>query len=117
MKKFALIFRMDSTSEDANPSKEQMEIYMEQWMEWIHHISENGHLAEGGNHFSQQGKVIRPNQIQDSIYTANNEYIAGYIIVIGKDVMEAVNIGKKCPILNGEGTSVEVREIQPPGMQ
>ena len=35
---------------------------------------------------------------------------AFYIIIKAKDLDDAVSIAKDCPILQGEGTSVEVRE-------
>lgn len=47
MKEYVLIFRMDITNEDAQPSKEQMKIYMQQWMEWINEIADNKQLADG----------------------------------------------------------------------
>jgi len=39
-----------------------------------------------------------------------NESVTGYIIILAKDIAVAVHIAKKCPILQGEGTSVVVRE-------
>jgi hypothetical protein len=41
----------------------------------------------------------------------NNESVAGYILIFAKDMDEAVHIAKACPILLGEGTSVEVRKV------
>ena len=55
MKEFVLLFRMDITNEEAQPSKEQMTIYMQQWMAWINEMAENKQLAGGGNHVSHGG--------------------------------------------------------------
>ena len=117
MKEFVLIFRMDIISREAQPSPEQMKLYMEDWMKWINEISASGQLAQGGNHLSStSAKVIRPQRdVIDGPYSINNESVAGYIIVLAKDIDEAVGIAKKCPILQGEGTSVEVRETANPG--
>jgi hypothetical protein len=115
MKEFVLIFRMDIISKDAQPTEEQMIVYMEQWMNWIDNISKKGQLAEGGNHLSADGKVLRPNNMMsDGPYAVNNESVAGYIIILAKDINDAILIAKKCPILQGEGTSVEVRETATP---
>jgi hypothetical protein len=116
MKEFVLIFRMDITTREAQPSQEQMNLYMVQWMEWINDISAQEQLADGGNHFSSTvARVIRPNNIvTDGPYIVSNESIAGYIIVLAKDIDDAVRIAKNCPILQGEGTSVEVREAATP---
>ena len=111
MKEFLLIFRMDITTKEAQPSPEQMKLYMTQWMEWINDISAQQQLADGGNHLSPIGKVLRSNNvIADESYTSNKESVAGYIIILAKDIDDAVRIAKKCPILQGEGTSIEVRE-------
>ena len=115
MKEFVLIFRMDITTKEAQPSAGQMEKYMEQWMEWINFISNQGQLADGGNHLSPAGKLLKSNNvIEDGPYIAGKESVAGYIIVLAKDMDDAVRLAKKCPILKGEGTSVEVRETDTP---
>ena len=116
MKEYVLIFRMDVTNEEAQPSKEQMKIYMQQWMEWINEIADNKQLADGGNHFSREGRVLKPNgEIVETPYIADNNSIAGYILVLAENLDQATMIAKKCPILNGQNTSVEIRETGTPG--
>jgi hypothetical protein len=106
---------MDLTTESAQPTAEQMQVYMTQWMDWMDQLVETDQLSEGGNHFSKAGKVLRPNGvISDQPYTVNNESVAGYIIVFAEDLNAAARIGLTCPILKGEGTSVEVRELGNP---
>jgi hypothetical protein len=115
MKEFIFLFRMDIISMEAQPTSEQMEEYMRQWMKWINEISETGQLAKGGNHLSRSGRLLRPkNVISDGPYAANKESVAGYIIILAKDMDDAVRIAGRCPILQGEGTSVEVREVEMP---
>jgi hypothetical protein len=110
-KEFLLIFRMDITTKEAQPTPEQMEMYMIQWEEWVSGIARKEKLA-GGNHLSIEGKVLKPKgQIMDGPYTKNKDSVAGYIIVKAANLDEAAILAKDCPILNGEGTSVEVREI------
>lgn len=116
MKEYVLLFRMDISSAEAKPTEAQMQVYMQQWMAWINDIQLKGQLADGGNHFAESGKVLRPGGvIEDGPYTANKESVAGYIIILAKDVDSALSIAQKCPILQGEGTSVEVRETDTPG--
>lgn len=111
MKEYALIFRMDILTKESQPTPDQMKEYMQQWMKWINGISSTGQLVNGGNHFKYSGKVIRPkNKVSNEPYVANKESIAGYILIQAKDMKGAEAIAKKCPILNGEGTSVEIRE-------
>ena len=115
MKEYVLLFRMDISAK-AKPNEAQMQVYMRQWMEWMSEIESKGQLANGGNHFSAKGKVLRPGGIvEDEPYTANKESVAGYIIILSEGLEDALAIAKKCPILQGEGTSVEVRETDTPG--
>jgi hypothetical protein len=112
MKEFVLLFRMDIINKEAQPTKEQMKTYMQQWMEWINEIIDNDQLADGGNHFSRQGRVLKPNNIVvETPHISNNNSVAGYIIVLAKNLDEATKIANKCPILNGQNTSVEIREV------
>ena len=116
MNEFVLLFRMDIATKEAQPSPEQMKLYMTQWMEWINNISNQGQLADGGNHFSKVGKVLKPKGvIIDTPYIANQESVAGYIIILAKNIDDAIRIAKGCPILQGDRTSVEVREVASPG--
>ena len=113
MKEYVLFFRMDILTKESQPTPAQMETYMKDWMKWIEGIEAKGQLADGGNHFSYtEAKVLRSkNEKTDGPYVANKESIAGYIIVMAKDLNGAVSIAEKCPILQGEGTSVEVRAV------
>ena len=45
MKEFVLFFRMDIMNEDAQPTGEQMAIYMQQWKQWIEEIENKNQLA------------------------------------------------------------------------
>lgn len=117
MKTFVLLFRMDITDPKKQPSKKQMEQYMRQWMLWINEIEDNGQLADGGNHFSREGRVLKPKgEITHNPCIENNMSVAGYIIITADSIDEATTIAAKCPILNGDQTSVEIRETALPGM-
>jgi hypothetical protein len=110
MKEFVFLFRMDITTPEAQPSPEQMQEYLIQWHEWVGGIAMQDKLS-GGNHLSTEGKVLKPGDVvMDGPYSERKESIAGYILVKAKDLHEAVAIAMDCPILQGEGTSVEVRE-------
>jgi len=116
MKEFVLLFRMDVTNEEAQPTRKQMEVYMQQWMDWINEIDDNEQLADGGNHFSRQGRVLKPNnEVIETPHIADNNSVAGYIIILADNIDEATQIARKCPILNGQNTSVEIRETGTPG--
>lgn len=113
MKKYILIFRLDILTKEAQPNDKEMKTYMQQWIAWLDEISEKGQLAEGGNHLNYSGKVLKPgNVVIDTPYVSNLESVAGYILILAKNMNEAMSLAKKCPILNGsDKNSVEIREI------
>lgn len=116
MKEYVLLFRMDITNKAAQPTEEQMETYMQQWMLWINNMAAGNRLADGGNHFSRHGRVLKPNnEILETPYVSDNNSVAGYIIIWASDMDDATRIAQKCPILHGENTSVEIRETATPG--
>jgi len=115
MKEFVLLFRMDITAPETQPSPRQIELEMVDWMEWMDYITDRGQLAEGGNHLALSGRVVRPyNNIKNEPYIVKNESLTGYIIILAKDLDDAEHLAKKCPILQNEGTSVEIRETVTP---
>lgn len=115
MKEFILLFRMNITDKEAQPNREQMDIYMQQWMAWINEIAEGNQLAHGGNHFSRQGRVLKSDgDIVETPHISENSSIAGYIIVLADSLDGAAEIAARCPILNGQNTSVEIREAAAP---
>ena len=110
-KEYILFFRMDITTPEAQPSAEQMSVYMEQWSLWIEGIVAQDKMVSG-NHLSPEGFVLKTNNaIAAGPYISEKQSVAGYIIVQANDMEEALSLAKDCPILQGEGTSVEVREI------
>ncbi len=116
MKEFTLIFRMNIITEEAQPTAEQMHGYMQQWIEWISFIKDKGQLVDGGNHFSREGRVLKPgNKVVDGPYVADRNSVAGYILIRAADMDDATRVAEKCPILLGENTSVEIRQVGQPG--
>jgi hypothetical protein len=113
MKTFTLIFRMDITTESNQPSPEQMQLYMQQWMSWIDWISSQGKMTAGGHHLARTGRVLHSkNKKINKPYTSDQVSIAGYIEVLADDLDDATSLAACCPILQGENTSVEVREVE-----
>jgi hypothetical protein len=111
MDEFVLLFRLDIVDKEAQPSPEQLQVYMKQYQDWVAGIAAQNKFS-GGTGLSTEGKVLKSNNVvTDGPYAEIKESIAGYIIIKARDFDEAVSIAKGCPILGGEGNSVEVRRI------
>ena len=111
MDEFVLLFRLDIITKEAQPSPEQMQVYMKQYHDWVGGIAAQNKFS-GGTGLSTEGRVLKSHQvITDGPYAEIKESVAGYIIIKAKDFDEAVSLAKDCPMLNGEGNSVEIRKI------
>lgn len=114
MKRYALLFRMDLRPE-SRPTPAQMERYMASWGEWIGWLQAEDRL-EDGNHFQPAGAVLRGGGVvEKAIHVADRASVAGYLLVRARNLDDAIGLARKCPILDGDGTSVEVREVAAPG--
>jgi hypothetical protein len=110
MKEFALIFRHEDGHKVASP--EQIEIWMKQTMDWIATIAAKNKFVDGIGLLFDDARVVHANHtVTNGAFGKIKETLGGYIIVKADTVDEAVEFAKGCPVLQGEGNSVEVRVI------
>ncbi|WP_419701591.1 YciI family protein [Mucilaginibacter sp. NFX135] len=110
MKEYALIFRHEDGQKVASP--EQIQIWMKQTMDWIATIAAKNKFVSGtGLPFNDARVVHADKTVTNGPFGEIKETLGGYIIVKADDVDEAVEFAKGCPVLQGEGNTVEVRTI------
>lgn len=110
MDQFILIFRHEDGSKTASP--EQMQIWMKQTMDWIGGIAAQNKFSSGTGLPFDDARVVRHNNVvTNGPFGDIKETIGGFIIVKADSVEEAVEFAKECPVLQGEGNTVEVRKI------
>ena len=111
MDEFLLFFRLDMITREKQPSPEQLQVYMKQYQDWVAGIAAQNRFL-GGKGLSTEGKVMKPKGvITDGPFAELKESIAGFIMIQAKDFEEAIALTKGCPMLNGEGNSVEIRKV------
>lgn len=110
MSEFILIFRHQDGNKVASP--EQIQEWMKQTMDWIGSIAAQGKFVGGNGLPFDDARVVRHNNVvTNGPFGEIKETIGGYIMVRAGSVEEAVEFAKGCPVLQGEGNSVEVRRI------
>lgn len=110
MDEFILIFRHEDGGKKASP--EQMQIWMQQTMDWIGGIAAQNKFSGGnGLPFDDARVVHHKNVVTNGPFGEIKETIGGYIIVKADSVDEAVEFAKGSPVLQGDGNTVEVRRI------
>lgn len=108
MNEFLLIFRRDFTTNEAQPSPEELQQHLQQWKEWFGELSAQDKLARQLQRWDGQGMVVNPKGITNGPYAEIKESIGGLIIIKATDYDEATEIAKGCPVLQLGGT-VEIR--------
>ncbi len=73
----------------------------------------------GGDPLEDEGKILSSKDgrtVTDGPFVESKEAVGGYVLIQARDMAEAVEIAKGCPIFANRG-SVEIRPIQHiPGM-
>jgi hypothetical protein len=113
MKEFLFLFRGgDAGRLAAQQSPEQWQQHMMKWKEWMESLTKQGKMT-GGQPLNKEGIVLtgKNKKVTDGPFMEGKEIIGGYLAVKAKDLNEATEIAKGCPIFEHDGI-VEVREIQ-----
>jgi len=113
MEEFALIMRHQDGKKVASP--EQIQQWMKQTMDWIGGIAAQNKFVSGtGLPFDEAHVVVNKKEkkiVTNGPFGEIKETIGGMIVVKAASVAEAIEFAKGCPVLMGEGNSVEVRKI------
>ncbi len=113
MDEYALIMRHEDGAAIASP--EQLQEWMTQTMKWIGTIAAQNKFVSGTGLPFDNAKVITTKlgkpMLTNGPFGDIKETIGGFIVVRADSVEEAVEFAKGCPVLQGEGNSVEVRRI------
>lgn len=108
---YLLLFRGGASPKDLSP--EQMQQLMNKWFAWIGQMRSRSQY-KAGDPLRDEGKVLSAKNgktITDGPFVESKESVGGYIIIHARDLADAAEIAKECPIFENGGT-VEVRPIQ-----
>jgi hypothetical protein len=110
MSEFTFLFR---GSDPTAQSPEEMQKSMQKWLAWFKELGEKGHIKYPGHPLERTGKVVRGKQksVHDGPYAETKDIVNGFTLIEAKDLPQAVELSKGCPILE-VGGSVEVRPIR-----
>jgi hypothetical protein len=93
-------------------SPQQMQEQMQKWGAWIQQLSKTGNF-KAGEPLEAEGKVIKGSKkvVTDGPYAEAKDLVGGYLLISAKNLDEAVELSRGCPIFDSDG-SVEVRPIR-----
>jgi len=108
MSEFLFLYRGGET--DRSP--ERMQQTMQKWMSWLKELGEKGHIKDQGQPLERAGKLVKGRQksVTDGPFAEAKDIVGGYTLIEARDLGQAVELSKGCPILEADGT-VEVRPV------
>ena len=97
---------------DSPTSPAEGQQVMQLWMAWMKELGEKGHLKAVGSPLEKTGKLVsgKTKVVSDGPFAEAKDLIGGYTLVTAKDIDQAVELSKGCPIFQRNG-AVEVRPI------
>ena len=108
MAEFAFLFRGANDMSQDSPERAQQ--LMERWRAWMKDLTTKG-FFKGGQPLERGGKVVDRNKsVTDGPYAEAKDLVGGFIVVECKDLLEAAELSKGCPIFTNNGF-VEVRPV------
>lgn len=113
MSGFVYLFRStDEEAREAMRTPEQAQRSMEAFLAWMRGLEAKGHLKDPGQPLERSGRVVRGKKkmVTDGPYAEAKELVLGFIVVEARDLAQAVELAKGCPIVEGGG-SLEIRPV------
>jgi len=106
MSEFVFLYR----GGEAGRSPEKMQQTMQKWMGWLKDLEQKGHIKDQGQPLERAGKLVKGRQktVTDGPFPEAKDVVGGYTVIEARDLAQAVELSKGCPILENDGT-VEVR--------
>ena len=109
MSEFVFLYR----GGESGRSPERAQQMMQKWMAWLKELGAKGHIKDQGQPLERTGKLVRGKQktVTDGPFAESKDVVGGYTLIEARDLAQAVELSKGCPILEVDG-AVEVRPIQ-----
>ena len=81
-------------------------------MAWFKDMAGKGHVKDQGQPLERSGKLVKGKQktVTDGPFAEAKDVVGGYTLIEARDLTQAVELSKGCPILEVDG-AVEVRPV------
>jgi len=108
MSEFVYLYR----GGEAGRSPENAQQTMQKWMTWLKDLGAKGHIKDQGQPLERAGKLVKGKQkaVTDGPFAEAKDVVGGYTLIIARDLDQAVELSKGCPIFDVDG-AVEVRPV------
>ena len=109
MSEFVFLYRGGETGR----SPERAQQMMQKWMTWMKELGAKGHIKDQGHPLERSGKLVQGKQktVTDGPFAEAKDVVGGYTLIEARDLDQAAELSKGCPIFEVDGGAVEVRPV------
>ena len=114
MSEYLYLFRAtEAASQDAMGTPERAQKSMQAWLGWMRELETKGHIKNPGQPLEVTGAVVRGGKkvVTDGPDVEAKDLVLGYTVIQARDLAEAAELAKGCPILAGPSGTVEIRPV------
>jgi hypothetical protein len=109
MTKYLFLYRTPESSEERQPSPEEIQAMFAQWDAWKKKFKAN--VVDVGDGLKPGGRVLKGGAVTDGPFVETREVMGGFSIIQAGSYDEAAGVAKECPITYVPGASIEIREM------
>lgn len=108
MNEYLFLYRGSKRPSSPQEAQEVMQL----WMAWMQDLAQRGHMKDRGQPLEGAGKVVKGDDktVTDGPYAELKDLVGGYSLILAKDLDEAAELSKGCPVF-ARGGFVEVRPV------
>jgi hypothetical protein len=112
MSQFVYLFRASAAEQQEAMGPERAQQSIQAMIAWFKDLETKGHLKNPGLPLESTGHVVRGKDgvISDGPYAEAKDMVLGFIVVEARDLAQAVELSRSCPIVVGGG-AIEIRPV------
>jgi hypothetical protein len=114
MSEFIYLYRATESDRKANMGTPELaQKSMQAWLGWMRELETKGHIKNPGQPLEVTGAVVRGSKkvVTDGPFVEAKDLVLGYTVIQARDLAEAAELAKGCPILAGPSGTVEIRPV------
>jgi len=111
MSEFIYLYRATESDRKANMGTPELaQKSMQAWLGWMRDLEQKGHIKNPGQPLEV---TVRGSQkvVTDGPFVEAKDLVLGYTVIQARDLKEAAELAKGCPILAGPSGTVEIRPV------
>jgi hypothetical protein len=113
MSEFVFLLRSnDADYEAAMGTPERAQQSLDAWLQWMAKLERDGALHSPGLPLARGGRCVSGKELEvtDGPFAEAKDLVLGFIVIRARDLDDALELAKGCPLVRGGGI-IEIRPV------